>query len=258
MAKNYIKAGLIPTDPSGFLTSQSSALDNRDELTNKADYYLTPKDHISATLGWSRTTTVNPFATANVSGYPNETRTKRYFLAADYVKVVSPNLLNDFRFTAQRNNNFQQIPGKKLPTPTELGIGITPDDPTGPTILVFSSGMTVGFSPQGPSRLIDNTFTWNDTVTWLTGRHTFKGGATFTPYQDNQVFDFFVNGQFNFRDARGVTPYSRNDRANFMLGLADEFQQFPAAPSNIRTKNSGFFLQDEWKVARSLDRKSVV
>ena len=252
VAKNYIKAGLIPTDSSGFLTSQSSALDNRDELTNKADYYLTPKDHISATLGWSRTTTVNPFSISNVNGFPNETRTKRYFLAVDYVKVISPNLLNDFRFTAQRNNNFQSIPGKKLPTPSELGIGITPDDPTGPTILTFSSGMTAGFSNQGPSRLIDNTFTWNDSVTWLTGRHTFKGGFTFTPYQDNQVFDFYVNGQFNFKDVNGASgPFSRNDRADFIMGLADEFIQFPAAPSNIRTKNSGFFFQDEWKLRRN-------
>ena len=252
VAKNYIKAGLIPTNSSGFLTSQSSALDNRDELTNKADYYLTPKDHISATLGWSRTTTVNPFSISNVNGFPNETRTKRYFLAVDYVKVISPNLLNDFRFTAQRNNNFQSIPGKKLPTPSELGIGITPDDPTGPTILTFSSGMTAGFSNQGPSRLIDNTFTWNDSVTWLTGRHTFKGGFTFTPYQDNQVFDFYVNGQFNFKDVNGASgPFSRNDRADFIMGLADEFIQFPAAPSNIRTKNSGFFFQDEWKLRRN-------
>src|SRR5215813_1331827 len=35
VAKNYIKAGLISADPSGFKTFQESALDNRDELTNK-------------------------------------------------------------------------------------------------------------------------------------------------------------------------------------------------------------------------------
>jgi hypothetical protein len=253
VANNYIKAGLIASDPSGFLISQSSALDNRDELTNKVDYVPTAKDRVIVTLGWNRQTQINPFSIATVGGFPNETRTKRYYFAANYVRTFSPSFLNDFRFSTQRNNNFQAVPGKKLPTPAELGIGITPDESTGPTILVFSSGMTAGFSNQGPSRLIDNTFTWSDTATWLKGSHTFKGGATFTPYQDNQVFDFFVNGQFNFRSTGNVSgPYSRNDRADFMLGLADEFTQFPAAPSNIRTKNFGWFFQDEWKVRRNL------
>src|SRR6266704_1306338 len=208
----------------------------------------TPKDRVSVTLGWNRRGQLLPYSIANVNGFPNETRTKQYYFAANYVKTISATLLNDFRFAAQRNNNFQSVPGKKLPTPSELGIGITPDEATGPTILVFSSGMVAGFSNQGPSRLIDNTFTWNDTVTWIKGPHTFKAGAIFTPYQNNQVFDFYVNGEFFFKDTGGGSgPYSRNDRADFMLGLADEFVQFPAAPSNIRTKNFGGFFQDEWK-----------
>src|SRR5207253_149161 len=112
-------------------------------------------DRISATLGWSRTTALNPYSIANVNGYPNETRTKRYYFATNYVKTFSATLLNDFRFTAQRNNNLQAVPGTKLPTPQDLGIGIIPDEATAPTILRFSSGMTAGFSNQGPSRLID-------------------------------------------------------------------------------------------------------
>jgi hypothetical protein len=253
VAKNYIKAGLIPTDPSGFLISQSSGKDNRDELTNKVDYYISPKDRLSATLGWNKQAVVNPYLGANVNGYTNETDTKRYLLAVNYVKTISANLLNDFRFTAQRNNNFQSVPSLKLPTPGELGIGVTPDHATGPTVLGFSSGMTAGFSVQGPTALIDNTFTLNDTLTWIKGRHTLKGGFTFTPYQNNTVYDFYVDGQFYFRDTGGISgPYSRNDRADFMLGLADEYLQYPEAPSNIRSKNTGGFFQDEWKARRDL------
>ncbi len=255
-SKNYIKNGLIPTDPSGFKTFQDSARDNRDELTNKVDYYLSPKDRLSATFGYSSRTQLTPFtsATVSVGGFPTETRTKPYYLAINYVKTFSPSLLNDFRVTGQRNNNFQAVPSKKLPAPAELGIGITSDDPTGPPILDFTSGMRVGFSPQGPTKLIDNTFTWNDTITWIKGAHTFKAGATFTPYQNNTVYDFYINGQFEFADVGGVTPggYTKNDRADFILGLADEYIQYPAAPSNIRSRNFGGFFQDEWKAARSL------
>ncbi|PYS47916.1 MAG: hypothetical protein DMG13_26690 [Acidobacteria bacterium] len=255
VAKNYIKAGLIPADPSGFKIFQDSAKDNRDELTNKADFYVTPKDRISATLGWSRRGELIPYASTTVSagGFGSETQMKRYFLALNYVRTFSPSLLNDFRLSGQRNNNLQAVPTTKLPTPSELGIGITPDNPTGPTILDFSSGMRAGFSNQGPTELIDNTFTWTDTLTWIKGAHTFKAGATYTPYQNNTVYDFYINGQFSFVGAGGTSgPYTRNDHADFMLGLADEFLQYPAAPSNIRSKYFGGFFQDEWNLRRDL------
>ena len=249
VAKNYIKASLIPTDPSGAQIFQDSAKDNNDEITEKADYQLTANDRISATIGWKSRTQLNPFwSTTVTAGYPINTFTKNYFLAANYVKTISPTVLNEFRFTAQRNNNLQAVPAVNAPKPRDLGIAINSDNPTGPPMVSFSSGMLIGFSNQGPSNIIDNTFTWSDSLTWIKGRHQLKMGATFTPYQDNQIFDFFINGEFFFRSTTGTTTYSSNDRADFLMGLADEFEQFPAAPSNIRTKNFGSFFQDEWKV----------
>src|SRR5262245_16719915 len=255
-SKNYITNGLIPTDPTGFKIFQESAKDDKDEITNKIDYIASGKDRLSATFGYSKRTQLLPFASTSLSvgGFPASTLTKPYYLSLNYVRTFSPSLLNDFRLTGQRNNNFQSVPAKKLPTPTELGIGITSDDPTGPPILDFSSGMRAGFSNQGPTKIIDNTFTWNDTFTWIKRAHTFKAGVTYTPYQNNTVYDFYINGQFEFVDVSGVTPggYTKNDRADFILGLADEFIQYPAAPSNIRSKNVGWFFQDEWKVLKSL------
>jgi hypothetical protein len=255
-SKNYIKNGLIPTDPTGFKIFQDSAKDDKDEITNKIDYNVSAKDRLSATFGYSKRTQLTPFTstTVSVGGFPTTTTTKPYYLSLNYVRTFSPSVLNDFRLTGQRNNNFQAVPAKKLPTPTELGIGITSDDPTGPPILDFSSGMRAGFSPQGPTKIIDNTFTWNDTVTWIKRAHTFKAGATYTPYQNNTVYDFYINGQFYFVDVGGVTQggYTKNDRADFILGLADEFLQYPAAPSNIRSRNMGGFFQDEWKVLKNL------
>jgi len=257
IAKNYIKNNLIPADPSGFKTFQDSARDNRDELTNKVDYNLSPKDRLSATFGYSTRTQLTPFTTSTnnnwAGGFPNSTDTKAYYLAIDYVRTFSASLLNDFRLTGQRNNNFQNAPAKKLSTAADLGVGIISDDPTGPPILRFAtSDIYLGFSNQGPTKLIDNTFTWNDTLTWIKGAHTLKAGGTFTPYQNNTIYDFFINGQFYF-DANGVVGgYTKNDRADFILGLADEFLQYPAAPSNIRSRNVNGFFQDEWKVRRNL------
>ena len=77
-----------------------------------------------------------------------------------------------------------------------------------------------------------------------------KFGGSFSAFQDNQVFDFFVDGNFDFED---FTPGGTNSGlANFLVGLPDTFFQAPAAPSNIRTKATYIFGQDEWHVASNL------
>jgi hypothetical protein len=250
VAKNYIKAGMIPTSGSGFLISQASAQTNNDELTNKVDYLPTQSDRFTVTLGTRRQTTLSPFSQANVPGFPNFTYNHQYYGNIDYTKTLSPTLINDLRFNAQRNNSLQSVPGASLPGPQALGVGITPDAVTGPPILSFSSGLIVGFSPQGPSALIDNTYTFQDTLTWTRGAHAMKMGFSYTPYQDNQVFDFYIDGRFTFSGASGSG--SKNDRADFLMGIPDLFLQDPAAPSNIRTHNLAGFVQDEWRVRSNL------
>ncbi len=253
VAQNYIKAGLIPTAPSGFLTSQGSAINNNNELTGKSDYHITQNDVLSITLGGRRGSILNPFTYADVSGYPVTTATNNYFGNVAYTKTFSPTLINEFRFTAQRNNNLQSVPARKLPTAAQLGVGTTPDNPTGPPNLFFNSGLNIGFSVQGPTALIDNTYTWNDTLSWVKGKHTIKSGFWYTPYQNNTVYDFYVNGEFNYSgDPNNGGIGSGTDRADFLLGLPDIYTQFGAAPSNIRSHNLGFFGQDEWRVKRNL------
>ena len=250
VAQNYIKAGLIPTSASGILISEGAAVNNADELTQKIDFVPSTKDRFTLTLGESRAPTVNPFAGANVSGYPDIYGSNRYSGTIAYTRTFTPNLLNEFRFNAQRNNITQAFPGSKQPTASALGIKQTSDDPTGPPILGFTS-MTAGFSPQGPTSEIDNTYNWADTVTWSHGRHGIKAGFSYTPFQNNTVYDFYANGEYFFYGTGGGS-YSQNDLADFLMGLPDEYYQAPRAPSNIRTYNISGFFQDEWKLRSNL------
>lgn len=253
VAQNYIKAGLVPTTPDGALFFQGSGFNNNDELTNRVDLVLTDKDRLSVTLGAYRNTTEVPYAPAGNGGdYPRDGGGNRYIGSAAYTKTLSPTMVNEFRFTAQRNHIISSFPGRKLPSPGQLGIGITPDDPVGPTrIDLFGSGLSLGFSPQGPTTLINNTYVWNDTFSWQKGNHGLKTGFNYTPFQDNTVYDFYVTGDFFYYGPYG-SSFSGIDRADFLMGQPDEFYEAPKAPSNIRTHNIGWFLQDEWKVRNNL------
>ena len=260
VAKNYISKGLIAVAPSnavpgdcggdfcsGTLNAAGNNIDDFNEFTGRMDYNLSEKDHIYGTIGGRRFKQVRPLPVGG-PGFPTTTIPHNYYSGLTYTHTFGATRLNEFHFALQRNAQDQAVPNTSLPTPAQLGVGVTPDQSTGPTRLGFSSGLTTGFSPQGPTKLINNTFSYSDTFTWVRGHHTWKLGASYTPYQNNTVFDFFVDGQFDFDEFNGAfNPY-----ANFLLGMPEDYFQFGSAPSNIRQKSSYFFVQDEWHVTSKL------
>src|ERR1700720_4325666 len=198
VSAEYVKLGLIPTNPTGVGDFQGAHTDNRNELTMKFDLSFTDKDKLSVTLGGFRNPQLNPFQFATVPGTPNTTQNNNYYTSAAYTHTFSPNLLNEFRLFLQRSNFFQDKPAAKLPNASQLGIGVVQDDPVGPPNLFFDNRLQVGYSEQGPTNLVDTTFGFAETLTYSHGRHNWKMGGGISAYRDNTVFDFIVNGEFDF------------------------------------------------------------
>lgn len=256
--QKYIAAGLIRTSPTntyacdaqgvcaGTLISQGNHPLDFNDLTAKMDFNLTERDRFTGTIGGHRQTETRPFNSA--PGFPNAYALNHYFSNLAYTKTLTNNLLNEFRFTLQRNVARNAVPAASAPTPSQLGVGVTPDQSTGPTRLNFESNLITGFSPQGPTSLVDDTFSFADTVSWTKGRHTWKFGGSYVPYQNNTLFDFFVDGEFFFDNFNSTF----NQYANALLGLPETYLQFGSAPSNIRQKSTFAFAQDEWHVAKNL------
>jgi hypothetical protein len=252
IAQNYIKSNLIPTDPTGTLRSIGTGTTNYDALITRFDFNITDNDRIAVTMAATRNPSVAPFpgGGANVLGYAGSFNNHTYLFNIGYNRTFSAAVLNDFHFTTQRTNSVQDIPVTKLPTAAQLGMNIPSDDPTGPPNLSFAAGLSTGLSVQGPSNLVANTFAWSDTLSWVKGKHNLKFGAYFSAYQQNMVFDFNVNGGFTFSGPAGIG--SGSSLADFLFGLPDQYLQFGRAPSNIRSKSTSGFAQDEWRVTSSL------
>lgn len=256
--QKYIATGVIPTSITGKVSPHAPARSDADEWTNKIDYNITPKDALQLTIGTARNPSVAPTPISGnvftggsfLPSFPINATANRYYGALAYTRTISPNMVNVVRYTAQRIRSTQAFPAATLPTPAALGIGTTPDESTGPPRIGFASGMILGFSPQGPTTLINNNFDLSDTLSWIHGRHSFKFGGSYVPYQNNTVFDFFVDGEFDF-DGLGA-GFSNNDKADFLMGLPDVYTQFGKAPSNIRSKAYYTFVSDEWKILKNL------
>ena len=252
VAQSFFKNNLIPTSASGFLFPQASATNNYDEFLGKFDYNITNRDTLSGTFTSFGNPQIRPFQNANVIGYPDIYEGDSYFGTVTYTHTFTPALLNELRVTAQRANNKQAIPATTLPNPSALGINVTPDQPTGPPILGFvGTGLTTGFSGQGPTTLINNTYAFYDNLSWTKGSHSLKFGFFFSPYQNNTIYDFYVNGSFFFYGP-GTGVGSGVDLADFLMGLPDEYFQSPKAPSNIRSDQYSGYAQDSWKASKTL------
>ncbi len=246
----------MPVTASGLIFAEGSARDPIDEYLGRFDYNITQRDTVSGTFDSHSETQLLPFsyngpsAGANVPGFPSNTLINSYFGNVVWNHTFTPALLNEFRVTAQRFNNLQYAPAVKHPTPNALGIAITPDDPTGPTLLNFINATEiVGPSPNGPTSEINNTYSFYDNLSWTRSNHDWKAGFYFSPYQNNTVYDYYVNGQFSFYGP-GSQVGSKNAFADFLLGLPDEYTQFPKAPSNVRSDSYSGYLQDQWHVTK--------
>jgi hypothetical protein len=263
VTQNYINAGLVATSLTnqtvcnaggictGLLSTSLEQTNNANELTTKFDFNLSTKDKISATIGANRTLFLNPFPYATVPGFPSRTTADYYFTNIGYTRIFSPTLLNEFHFVTHRSNYLQDSVTKQLPSGPSLGIGITPDLATGPTNIFFDTGYQFGPSEQGPTRFVENTFSWTDAVSWTRGRNNWKFGAGFSPYQENLLFDYFTNGEFDFYSGIFSTA-SGNPYADFLLGGASAYFQGPLAASNIRSRSTYVFGQDELHVRKNL------
>jgi outer membrane receptor protein involved in Fe transport len=253
VSAKYIAAGLIPTNAAGNAIYQGSHQDNTNEITGKLDFLISEKDKVSISLGGERNPFVNPFVYSTGPGFPNGGHNNSYLLNGTYYHTFTPNVVNEFRGFTQRLQALQDSIGRKLPSAADLGIGVTPDNPTGPPNLFFDNGAEYGFSVQGPTTFANNTFGFIDTVSWVRGRHNIKFGGGLTGYQNNTVYDYYTNGEFDFYTySYGQGAASGNPFADFLLGAPDQLFQYPQAPSTIRSKAMNVFAQDEWKVNRRL------
>jgi hypothetical protein len=255
VAQAYIKAGIFPYNATGFVNSIAKYTDNFDQYNGKFDFAFSDKDHFAVSLATNNHPSTSPFAGGATTPFPVSNLTKAYIINIDETHAFTAKLLNDARFVAQRLKTVQDVPLEQLPGPQALGIGVTPDQTTGPTILSFDdTGTTFGFSYQGPTTLNNNTFAYTDDLTWVHGHHNLKFGAYYAAYQNNTLYDFVVDGDFSFF---GLSDANDNigpgtGYAEFLAGIPDNYEQYGSALSNIRSKATAFYAQDEWHITPQL------
>ena len=104
-------------------------------------------------------------------------------------------------------------------------------------MITVSGAFNLGPSPQGPTKIHDVTFQYQDTFSWTRGKHSLKFGGDIRWIQNNFHYDFYNNGSFDFGTyyRTRVTPL-----ADFVGGFFDNYYQFSSAIYGIRQPSALF------------------
>jgi len=258
VSKAILASETIPTSPTGVLTPNGTATDNRDEFLGKTDFNITPNERLSVTLVSNHNPQLLPFQESagvatpggqpNVPGFPSLSLYNQYFGGITFTSVITPALINEAHFTAQRALNSSGDPaGAKLPTPTELGMNIRSDINNGPPLIQLAqSGLNLGEVSSFPGSYADTTYAFTDNMSWTKGRHYFKFGFGVNVIQDNGQFAWQANGVYIFDGPYGIG--TGLDLADFLIGAPDFYYQSANSFNAVRGKQWSGFFQDEWKV----------
>ena len=163
---------------------------------------------------------------------------------ADYVTILSPNKLNDFRFQYARRGllyNFSSAPGGSDPA-----INI-------PGYAYF------GREPYSYIQRVEHRYQFTDNFSWTIGQHTTKFGVDFNYIPTTATFTVNYGGVYDFGSfSAGNLGFPANFPSlspvqAYGAGLPADFIQGIGSPSDSFTnKPLGLFWQDSWHIRRNL------
>ena len=241
------------TSPYLNLQQISKNVTNANEYEIRIDQNIGAKQKISGSYDYDWRPTGYVINGAPLDASSTNQRTHYVRLGYDY--IFRPNLLNHFNagFSRRYRQEFSGIGSYGGNWASKLGLkGVK--DTTFPRINYnYPSGAAM--PSDGANQFYDNTYQYNDTVSWQHGRHSFKLGAETRLQEFNINILTGTSGQFNFDTGPTSSPSDSNSGfgyASFYLGAASG--AYIALPEELgwRVKYYAAFVQDDWKVTPRL------
>jgi Carboxypeptidase regulatory-like domain/TonB dependent receptor len=230
----------------------------------KVDHYLSDKHHISAsfdTVALDSLNNTGGFAYSLGSSDPfssfNTTRGTNTMVRVIDNYTLSATLLNTFSIGFSRTPSIQGA--QQLVDAGKYGFSINSN--AFPLITYGNSSNGVLENSPGLGwdlTMFYNAFHYQDSVSWLKGRHSFKFGGEFTAQQLNSSTLAEEEQNYNFASDTGgpidpsLSPYVGNGFSSFMLGAVFNANLGVPQFSHPRQKSFDLFVQDNFKVTSRL------
>ncbi len=225
-----------------YVTPRNRPLDGN-QYTGRIDHAFSNNDRLYGRYLFQEDDVFNPGG--NFEGWGIDQNFRRQSLVLNETHIFSPSVLNTFSAT------FNRVKAFIVPVPdfawSEFGANIPP---AAPQIYGWHVFNVAGYFQAANGtfwNLGRNTFSFDDTVSWNTGRHSLKFGAQIARYQVNQLNEYLTRGNFQF------TGFASGDAlADAMLGRVANLRQVSPLGNTLRQTLWHFFIADDIKVSKQL------
>jgi hypothetical protein len=256
-----------------------------DQLTVKVDHRINDKQNLSIYYYFDDERIVQPFANfeltgADVPGFGSIIAQRIQQWNLSHTWTINNNTVNEARFNYNREaqQTFQHPENTELvqnscPTAPSWLTSVTGTPPCfygdvasnvygihpflGPNreglpAISIAGGFDLGNDSEGELPQTGNSFQWADSLTKVSGVHTFKFGVDFRRQQFNQFLYYNVNGTFDYYGGGPNDVGAANLYPNFLLGLPDQFGQGSGQVEYVRNTGLYLYAQDSWKIKPNL------
>ena len=192
---------------------------------------------------------------ATVPGFAALNLGRSQLISLGHTKTFNAYTVNELRFSYMRNsNNVGQPSGGVGPSLASQGFVTGPGTP-GITVLapgiegienVRFNSFVIG-TPITNLTQANNTFSWSDHLSRVQGKHTIKAGVQASLEQVNVDPNATLNGSFLFSGSE-----TGSDFADFLIGVASNYNQADSGPYYGRHKFAAGFVQDSWRARPNL------
>jgi carboxypeptidase family protein/TonB-dependent receptor-like protein len=244
----------------------NKGLITRDLVTSRIDHDFNERDRFYVTYNGafpdgSRSLVGQPYKSLGtlVAQQTNNT------LSLSHIHVFNPRFINEARGGFNSQNRYVHDPNRASDFLKNIGfqqadldayaavVGKDALDSYGQVGITYGPYTTLPGGGRNADRPRDDeAITFGDTISWITPRHSIRGGFDIV---HNHATDGFVSGRGN---VRGLIVYSGSDTnplARFLLGLPADNVRFNTAlrpAMDVTNWEHGYFVQDDFRVSKRL------
>ena len=192
----------LPFDAQGSAAFSVACPFTEDQFMTNADYEMSSKSKLSGRFFFANSGITYTLPETNLTGGGsppgapvNLTQDFRNF-SLTHTYIFSPTLLNEAEVAYHRifATFAQAIPGF---TWSQVGVNVIPADNDIPAVAIdYPSASGLGLGGNGQNvQIAENTYTFQDSVSWTHGKHNFRFGAGLSREQNNQVGFHYLAGE---------------------------------------------------------------
>jgi hypothetical protein len=262
--QTYNTAPGTPFDAQGSSAFSEACPFTEDQFMTNADYEMSSKSKLSGRFFFANSGITYTLPETNLTGGGsppgapvNLTQDFRNF-SLTHTYIFTPTLLNEAEVAYHRifATFAQAIPGF---TWSQVGVNVVPFDNDIPAVAIdypSASGMSLGGNGQNV-QIAENTYTFQDSVSWTHGKHNFRFGAGVMREQNNQVGFHYLAGELfltwpDFMLGLPGTPVAQGGNGSGIGNMYASLDLLGLFDRAYRDWEVWSYAQDDFKVTKRL------